>query len=112
MALGIFDCLNFTTNTPVENKNEKLPVLDTKMWAGPESGSEGIPNEMIPGQEPITVLGINFLADYSSRTASGEPLFPDYDKFAQIFKLSLPLNLIFANRIVDLRVLDIADYGY
>ena len=47
IASNILDCLNFTTDTPEQNQNKKMPVLDTQVWVGEEQREEGIPPALL-----------------------------------------------------------------
>ena len=56
MSSDILDCLNFTWDSPTNNENGKMPVLDTQMWMGVERREKGIPKGM--GEAPtVTKLG-------------------------------------------------------
>ena len=46
IRLGNLDCLNFTWDSPTNNENGKMPVLDTQMWMGVERRKKGIPKGM------------------------------------------------------------------
>ena len=43
MASGVLKCLNFTWDTPNQNKNKKMPVLDTQLWVEIPKKGKGIP---------------------------------------------------------------------
>ena len=43
MASSVFECLDFTWDSPVKNSNGRMPVLDMEMWVGTEAREVGIP---------------------------------------------------------------------
>ena len=42
-ASSVIGCLNFTWDSPGNNANKRMPVLDTQFWVGPPARSEGVP---------------------------------------------------------------------
>ena len=48
MASGILSCLEFTQNCPINNKDGRMPVLDTTMWVDQQEREFRIPKEIVP----------------------------------------------------------------
>merc|ERR1711954_359504 len=53
MASGIFQCLEFTFDSPASNPNGQMPVLDMTMWIQTQSRQVGIPEEIRPPDTEI-----------------------------------------------------------
>ena len=53
MASGILKCLEFTFDSPSNNTNGCMPVLDTMMWIGRQAREYGIPRQIVPSDLEI-----------------------------------------------------------
>ena len=53
MASGVFQCLEFTYDSPASNKNGQMPVLDTTMWIQTQARQIGVPAEIRPPDTEI-----------------------------------------------------------
>ena len=57
MGSSILEYLDFTYDTPSQNENHRMPVLDTQIWVGKEARIKGIPSQMTSNSTKVTKLG-------------------------------------------------------
>ena len=57
MASSVCKTLNFTYDLPDANLNNRMPVLDTKIWVGQEKREVGIPHELLDEQQRTMKVG-------------------------------------------------------
>ena len=67
IAGSILECLDFTWDTPHQNNNDKMPVLDTMVWVGPGRRTWGVPEAILePGTKlPLKTGAIKQIILYS-----------------------------------------------
>ena len=53
MASSILACLQFTWDSPAQNKTGMMPLLDTMIWVGQSARSWGVPEEMLPEETSL-----------------------------------------------------------
>ena len=57
VSSSIFQCLNFTWDTPSKNNSKMMPVLDVQLWVGTESREASINQNMAPNPSKKLRMG-------------------------------------------------------